>query len=168
MKAGTRSSCVLNMSSNYACPCLNVFIRPHHPPTYPFPAPSLTDPDYHSVYVGQDGISIVLILSFPPFYYFNHIFPQVHPQLTLRSRTHSRPQSTREPFLRSYTSLSCLICRLSVYRVLQIIPPDLDAAEGPVLPTEEWVEQEILQSESGWIELTKQCLVSPFIFCSER
>jgi hypothetical protein len=40
----------------------------------------------------------------------------------------------------------------------------MDTIEGPVLPTDEWAEHEVLQSGSGWIELAKQCLVSPLIF----
>jgi hypothetical protein len=153
----------LNMSSNnYACACLNVSIRPHLPLSST--PPTITHPDYRPIYVGEQGISIVPTLSLP-FFILYSLFLQVHPQLTLRTRTHSRFQSTSEPLLRRYTSLTCLICRMSVYRVLQFIPPDLDPGEGPVLPTEEWVEQEILQSESGWIELTKLCLVSPLIFC---
>lgn len=100
--------------------------------------------------------------SFPPFsLHFIYFLLQVHPHLTLRSRTHAKPQSDSDPLLHRHTSLTCLICRLSVYRVLQLIPPDLDATEGPVLPTEEWVEHQVLQSGSGWIELAKQCLVSP-------
>ena len=100
--------------------------------------------------------------SFPPYFFIVLIFLQVHPHLTLRSRTHAKPQSDSDPLLHRHTSLTCLICRLSVYRVLQLIPPDMDATEGPVLPTEEWVEHQVLQSGSGWIELAKQCLVSPF------
>lgn len=99
--------------------------------------------------------------SFPPYFFIVLIFLQVHPHLTLRSRTHAKPQSDSDPLLHRHTSLTCLICRLSVYRVLQLIPPDMDATEGPVLPTEEWVEHQVLQSGSGWIELAKQCLVSP-------
>lgn len=38
----------------------------------------------------------------------------------------------------------------------------MDSTEGPVLPTEEWAEDQVLQSGSGWIEMTKQCQVSPF------
>jgi hypothetical protein len=38
----------------------------------------------------------------------------------------------------------------------------MDSAEGPVLPTEEWAEEQVLQSGSGWIEMAKQCPVSPF------
>ena len=102
-------------------------------------------------------------LFFPYFLYILFIFlHQVHPQLTLRSRQHSKAQSDSDRFLRRHTSLICLICRLSVYRVLQLIPPDMDSTEGPVLPTEEWAEDQVLQSGSGWIEMAKQCLVSPF------
>jgi hypothetical protein len=111
--------------------------------------------------------SMSVKMAFPS-YPSSHPFPfilfifllQVHPHLTLRSRTHAKPQSDSDPLLHTHASLTCLICRLSVYRVLQLIPPDLDATEGPVLPTEEWVEHQVLQSGSGWIELAKQCLVS--------
>ncbi|KAI9452076.1 hypothetical protein F5148DRAFT_525172 [Russula earlei] len=127
--------------STSACLCLNVRIRVHHPPN-PSSPPTLSHPDYLPVYVGQDGISIV------------------HPQLTLRSRTHSKPLSDCEPLLRRHTSLTCLVCRLPVYRVIQFIPPDMGATEGPVLPTEEWVEHQVLQSGSGWVELAKRCLMS--------
>ena len=101
---------------------------------------------------------------FPPYIiYILFIFlPQIHPQLTLRSRQHSEAQSDSDLFLSRFTSLTCLICRRTVYRVLQLIPPDMDSTEGPVLPTEKWVEDQVLQSGSGWIEMDKQCLVSPF------
>ncbi|KAH8999083.1 hypothetical protein EDB92DRAFT_1832331 [Lactarius akahatsu] len=128
------------MSSNYACPCLNVLIAVQAPPPPDTPPSTPSDSNYQPVYVGEEGVSIV------------------HPQLTLRSRTHSEPESKSALLFRRHTSLTCLICRTSVYRVLQLVPPDLDAGEGPVLPTEEWVEQEVLRSESGWIELAKQCL----------
>ncbi|KAH9045377.1 hypothetical protein EDB85DRAFT_1906300 [Lactarius pseudohatsudake] len=128
------------MSSNYACPCLNVLIAVQAPPPPDTPPSTPSDSNYQPVYVGEEGVSIV------------------HPQLTLRSRTHSEPESKSSLLFRRHTSLTCLICRTSVYRVLQLVPPDLDAGEGPVLPTDEWVEQEVLRSESGWIELAKQCL----------
>jgi hypothetical protein len=95
--------------------------------------------------------------SFPYFFILFIFLLQVHPHLTLRSRTHSKPQSDS---LHRHTSLTCLVCRLSVYRVLQFIPLDMDATEGLVSPTEEWVEHQVLQSGSGWIELAKKCLVS--------
>jgi hypothetical protein len=155
----------MSSSPNYACPCLNIQIRTHHPPS-PSSPPPLNDPHYQPVYVGQDGIAIVRIRLVHFFILFISLF-QLHPQLTLRSRINSSPQSGSE-HLRRHTSLTCLICRLSVYRVLQSIPPDMDVTEGPVLPTEEWVEQEVLQSGSGWIELAKQCLVSPLILPSRH
>lgn len=45
-----------------ACPCLNVQFTPPLPPPSP---PPLCDPDYHPLYVGQQGISIVLFLHHP-------------------------------------------------------------------------------------------------------
>ena len=150
------------MSSNYTCPCLNVQIHTHRPPSLS-PSLPISDPYYQPVYVGQDGIVIVRILPSYCFILFIFLF-QVHPQLTLRSRIHSKRQSDSERLLHRHTSLTCLICRLPIYRVLQSIPPDMDVTEGPVLPTEDWVEHEVLQSESGWIELSKQCLVSPLTF----
>jgi len=149
----------------HACLCLNVQITLHLPPSHS--SPPLSDPEYESVYVGQEGISIVHI-SPPSFISLILIFPQVHPQLTLRSRTHSKPLSDSQPFLRRHTSLTCLICRLAVYRILQFIPPDMDATEGPVLPTEGWVEHQVLQSESGWVELAKQRLVSPLLLSASQ
>jgi hypothetical protein len=158
--AEERTSRLCLMSSNYTCPCLNVHFRALHPPPSSSPPP-LSHENYQPLYVGQDGISIVHTL--PYFFYILFIFlPQVHPQLTLRSRQHSNAQSDSDLFLRRHTSLTCLICRLSVYRVLQLIPLDMDSTEGPVLPTEEWAEDQVLQSGSGWIEMDKQCLVSPF------
>lgn len=130
----------LNMSPNYACPCLNVLISVQAPPPPDTPPSTPTNSNYRPVYVGEEGISIV------------------HPQLTLRSRTHSEPESKSALLFRRHTSLTCLVCRTSVYRVLQLVPPDLDSGEGLVLPTEVWVEQEVLRSGSGWIELAKQCL----------
>ncbi|KAI0307139.1 hypothetical protein B0F90DRAFT_1813941 [Multifurca ochricompacta] len=130
----------MSSNTNCACPCLNVHIRIQHPPSTQSSPLQVSDPNYRSVFVGEEGISIV------------------HPQLTLRSRTHSKPEPKSNTLLRRHTSLTCLICRIPVYRVLQLIPPDLATGEGPILPTEEWVEQEILRSRSGWIELTKQSL----------
>ena len=66
--------------------------------------------------------------------------------------------------LRRYMSLTCLICDMLVYRVVQLFPPDVESTDGPVLPTEDWVEQETLKSSTGWFELSKACLVSSSIF----
>lgn len=46
----------------------------------------------------------------------------------------------------------------------QIVSPEVDSAEGPVLPTDDWAEQEVLKSTSGWVEVHKDCLVRhPFL-----
>ncbi|KAI0068688.1 hypothetical protein BV25DRAFT_1986271 [Artomyces pyxidatus] len=124
--------------AEYACACLNVRIRPQ--PTDGTP-PELEEPDYQPVYVGENGISVA------------------HRQLTLRTRTRARPDSqTHEALHHRHTALTCLNCQTTVYRVFQSIPLDMIDGVGPVLPTEEWVEQEVLKSTSGWIELSKGVL----------
>ncbi|KAJ3559213.1 hypothetical protein NM688_g479 [Phlebia brevispora] len=44
------------------------------------------------------------------------------------------------------------------YRVAQVISPDVENGEGPVLPNEDWAENEVLKSATGWVEVSKQCL----------
>lgn len=55
------------MSSDYACPCLNVLVAVQAPPPPDTPPSTPSDPNYHPVYVGEEGVSIVRILrlSFP-------------------------------------------------------------------------------------------------------
>ncbi|CAL1701067.1 unnamed protein product [Somion occarium] len=121
---------------SYACKCLNVRINTRSPPSSAEPA----EKDYTSVYVGDDGIS-------------------AHNQLTLRTRSRAKEQKRGdETVLTRYMSLTCLICRTLVYRVLQVITPDVDCGEGPVPPTEDWAECELLKSPSGWIEVYKDCI----------
>lgn len=50
------------------------------------------------------------------------------------------------------------------YRVQQLVASDVDIQEGPLLPSPDWVEQEILLSSCGWIEVHKDCLVSARLF----
>ena len=57
-------------------------------------------------------------------------------------------------------SLTCLICESLVYRISQVILPDVESGEGLVLPTDEWVEKEVLKSADGWIEVAQDALVS--------
>ena len=57
-------------------------------------------------------------------------------------------------------SLTCLICETLVYHISQIILPDVESGEGLVLPTDEWVEKEVLKSADGWIEVYQDALVS--------
>src|SRR6266404_7839227 len=54
----------LNMSSNYACPCLNVLVSVQAPPPPDTPPSTPTDSNYQPVYVGEEGISIVRIRLF--------------------------------------------------------------------------------------------------------
>lgn len=41
----------------------------------------------------------------------------------------------------------------------QTVSPDVEGGEGPVLPTDDWVENEVLKSATGWVEVSKSCLV---------
>lgn len=124
------------LPSIYACPCLNVQVRPH-------PAqgdPPATHDEFEPVYAGDEGISVT------------------HTQLTLRTRL--RPESD-ERNARSirYVSLTCLICHCMVYRVQRILDPEVDNGEGPVLPADDWAERDLLKSGTGWVEVSKGCSV---------
>ncbi|KAJ6560412.1 hypothetical protein B0H19DRAFT_1234658 [Mycena capillaripes] len=130
------------LSPAYACGCLNVQITPVPHPE-PFPDQPLSTPDFTQVHVGDEGISIV------------------HPQVTLRIRTRGELASRNRR--ERYTSLTCLVCQVLVYRVHQIVSLDADGRDGPLIPTEEWVEQDILKSPSGWIEVHSQCLTGDAI-----
>ncbi|KAJ7887479.1 hypothetical protein B0H14DRAFT_3082019 [Mycena olivaceomarginata] len=128
------------LSPAYACGCLNVRITPV--PAQPGSgSQQSSDPvstDFSQVHVADEGIAVA------------------HPQVTLRIRT--RGELTSRNRRARYTSLTCLICRILVYRVHQIVPLDADGRDGPLMPTEDWVEQDILKSPSGWIEVHSQCL----------
>jgi hypothetical protein len=58
-----------------------------------------------------------------------------------------------------YVSLICMLCQFPAYRVLQSIYPDSEGKEGPILPTDEWVEKEVLKTRLGRLEVNKDCLV---------
>ncbi|KAI0034080.1 hypothetical protein K488DRAFT_84301 [Vararia minispora EC-137] len=104
--------------SEYACKCLNVRVR-SQPATA---APPRSADQFLPIFVSENGVSVV------------------HNQLTVRVRSRAKPISTQADELQRYVSLLCLACGTTVYRVSQIIPPDMDAPEGPVLPTDDWVE----------------------------
>ncbi|ETW84015.1 hypothetical protein HETIRDRAFT_123713 [Heterobasidion irregulare TC 32-1] len=126
--------------AEYACKCLNVRMRAQPAQGSP---PEVDVNEFQPIYAGDSGVNIV------------------HNQLALRSRTHAKPEpQSKEPMLRRYMSLTCLICDMLVYRVVQLFPPDVESTDGPVLPTEDWVEQETLKSSTGWFEISKACLVS--------
>lgn len=82
---------------------------------------------------------------------------QRHTQLVLRTRSRSFPVPGSSN--RRYVSLTCLVCNTIVYRVEQAISADVEGKEGPVLPSPDWAEQEILKSPTGFIELHKGCIV---------
>jgi hypothetical protein len=54
------------------------------------------------------------------------------------------------------TVLSCLLCSMPVYRVCQGVPVDGEVS----FQAGEWMEDSILLSRSGWIEVHRDCLVS--------
>ncbi|EJD48593.1 hypothetical protein AURDEDRAFT_112994 [Auricularia subglabra TFB-10046 SS5] len=113
----------------YSCHCLNVTIVPAGEPQ-----PAKDEPEFLTVRVADDAIAIA------------------HPQLTLRDR--SRPS---EPTVQ-HVSLSCLVCNQLVYRVAHSIRPGDEARDGPVVPTAEWAEQEVLRSATGQIDVSRGCL----------
>ncbi|KAJ7246570.1 hypothetical protein B0H12DRAFT_758353 [Mycena haematopus] len=124
-------------SPAYACGCLNVRITPVSPAPSQCTDP-ISTPDFRQVHVADEGIAVA------------------HPQVTLRIRTRGELASRNRRA--RYTSLTCLICQVLVYRVYQIVSLDADGRDGPLMPTEDWVEQDILKSPSGWIEVHSQCL----------
>ncbi|KAI0650239.1 hypothetical protein C8Q79DRAFT_998129 [Trametes meyenii] len=124
-------------ASSYACECLN--IRIHAQPTKHTPPP--VEAGFDAVYVGDEGIHIA------------------HTEVTLRSRSKPIPDpGSPAGELTRYTALTCLVCGMPTYRVSQRITPDLINEVGPVLPTDDWVEKELLKSATGWVEVYQGCL----------
>ncbi|KAI0314803.1 hypothetical protein OF83DRAFT_1135193 [Amylostereum chailletii] len=135
--------------ADYTCKCLNIRIRKNPAVGKP---PMLEDSGYVSVYVGEQGITVI------------------HSHLTLRTRTRSKQLAAakaEQSMLRRYMVLRCLVCKTDVYRVAQVVPSEMDAPEGPVLSSDDWVELETLKSTSGWIELSKECLSGPSVTALE-
>ncbi|KAG2156435.1 hypothetical protein DEU56DRAFT_767046 [Suillus clintonianus] len=126
-----------------ACKCLNIRIQSSHSPPQSTPPDflkdSATDSDYTLIYAGQDGLSVA------------------HPQVTMRTRKMGLPLGDTNRCIR-YTTLTCLLCQTLAYRVQQLVPLDVEGQEGPLLPTFDWVEQDILMSSCGWIEVHTECL----------
>ncbi|KAJ7098725.1 hypothetical protein B0H15DRAFT_588519 [Mycena belliarum] len=130
----------------YACGCLNVRVTPV-PQFSDRPDLPVSTPEFKHVHVADEGISVA------------------HPQVTLRIRTRGELASLHRRA--RYTSLTCLVCKVLVYRVHQIVSLDADGRDGPLMPTEDWVEQDILKSPSGWIEVHTQCLTGDAIARAE-
>ncbi|KAJ3573691.1 hypothetical protein NP233_g2269 [Leucocoprinus birnbaumii] len=131
------SSAVHFQPQTFACKCLNVRLRTA-PTESAAPEPS-NDAGFLKIHVGEDGIQVA------------------HPQLTLRvkSRGESIPGTARWS---RFTTLTCLVCDLAVYRVHQVISSEVEAKDLPLLPSDDWAEQEIMKSPNGWIEVSKDCL----------
>ncbi|RDB20100.1 hypothetical protein Hypma_012852 [Hypsizygus marmoreus] len=126
-----------SVEQQYACKCLNFRIRPI--PTDSVPTELVEDPNFTKVFVGEEGISVA------------------HTQVTVRTRTKGTPIAGTSRCSR-YTTITCLLCDLLVYRVYQTYPADVEGRDGPLLPTEDWVERDIMQSLTGWIEVNTECL----------
>ncbi|KAF9464811.1 hypothetical protein BDZ94DRAFT_1215558 [Collybia nuda] len=126
-----------NGGQHYACKCLNIRIRPQL--TEAVATDLIADADFTPVFVGGEGIIVA------------------HPQVTVRTRTRGTPINGSTRCFR-YTTITCLICGLLAYRVYQTYPADVEGKDGPLLPTEDWVERDILKSSNGWVEVHKQCL----------
>ncbi|KAF8914307.1 hypothetical protein CPB84DRAFT_1669933 [Gymnopilus junonius] len=130
----------------YACRCLNVRLTPAQPSS---PPPDYTrDPDYTPIFVKDDGISVT------------------HPQVTVRLNSKGVPIPGTSKCSR-FTALTCLLCNLAVYRVHHLISLDVVGNEPVLLPSEEWVEHEIMKSATGWIDVHKDCLVGEDISKAE-
>ncbi|KDQ32444.1 hypothetical protein PLEOSDRAFT_154618 [Pleurotus ostreatus PC15] len=117
------------------------------PAAPPSPSEWPVDSNWERVYVGDKGINIA------------------HPQLTsrVRSRGPVTNESSRPP---QYISLMCLICKAYIYRIYQNTPSESDKDAPNVVP-EGWIEQEVMRSLSGWIEVQKECLTGRSIHRAE-
>ncbi|KAL1741039.1 hypothetical protein HDZ31DRAFT_2208, partial [Schizophyllum fasciatum] len=125
----------------FSCRCLNVRVR--EAPADGAPPPFVragADADFCPLYVGGAGGGV----------------EATHPQLTLRERSRSAPLPD-SPHSARYTSLACLLCQTVVYRVREVVSPENEVREGPVLPSDSWVEVDVLRSADGWIEIHKAC-----------
>ncbi|KAI5124959.1 hypothetical protein M0805_007386 [Coniferiporia weirii] len=118
-------------SPDFACRCLNIRLFQRSDKTSLQAQPASAG-DYQPLYVGNDGLIIM------------------HNELTLRSRSSVCTSGSR---LTQHTTVICLVCNTASYRVNVDVPPDSDAKEGPVLPTEDWTERDTLTSMSGWVEV---------------
>lgn len=156
-------------AAKYACKCLNILITAQEtdqqPPT--------SGRDYVPLYVGEDGIEIVhhMCLICRKVSSYQTVL-QVHRQLSLRTRSAATPLNTMsEDRYLQYTTVSCLVCDTETYRILSEVTRDSESKEGPILPTDEWVESEVLHSKSGWIEVCvarSGCIVSLWPNCPSR
>ncbi|EPT03617.1 hypothetical protein FOMPIDRAFT_1035253 [Fomitopsis schrenkii] len=130
------------LNSTYSCHCLNVRIT-HQPTSETAPQ---ADKDFASVHCGDSGITIS------------------HVQATLRCRGRTVPDPHGQvPRSTRFVSLTCLICHKVVYRVNQVVSSEADGGEGPVIHSDDWAEQDVLMSATGWVEVSLSCLTGDAI-----
>ncbi|KAL5508263.1 hypothetical protein ACEPAH_5882 [Sanghuangporus vaninii] len=121
----------------YACRCLNIRLCKGKTSEEGAQHQSQQDTstDYLALYVGDEGIKIS------------------HNELTLRTRSRVAADSTSSTGHTQQTLVTCLVCNTAAYRVKTEVPPDEDAKEGPILPTEDWAERDTLRSKSGYVDV---------------
>jgi len=74
-------------------------------------------------------------------------------------RSKALPDSKDPSKSMRYMSLICLNCQSLVYRVSRSSTLNGEERSGPVIPTEEWIEKDILKTSTGKVEVYKGCLV---------
>lgn len=85
----------------------------------------------------------------------------------MRTRDSTQHSEGSGKKLTQHLLLWCLACKTRIYRISQEVLPGSEAREGPIMPTDDWVEQETLCSKSGWIEVyigSEGCLVCSFVY----
>ena len=126
-----------------------------------------TSVEYLPLFVSDNGIKIVCMLFLRYIASIDILLHyQSHNELTLRVRARVVADSTSSTGRTQQTLVSCLVCDTAAYRVKTEVPPDEDAKEGPVLPTEDWAERDTLRSKTGYVDVhvgKEGCIVSvPF------
>jgi hypothetical protein len=155
-------------SQAYACKCLNVQITSSTQVPSSTPDSERTyDPAYESIFVEDEGIVIVLFSSIKfigieLIYYIS----QTHPQITVRTSTRPEPIPGTSQHSR-FIVLTCLLCRLSAYRVyqtIQTISLGIQGNESILFLTDDsdLLEHDcdILKSSNGWIQVHKDSIIS--------
>ncbi|CAE6405222.1 unnamed protein product [Rhizoctonia solani] len=114
----------------YACRCLNIIITSTTARAKRDVAP--TDPiHFEKFHVGDTGV-------------------KSHSQLTLRRRNAAEDQGAKI----QWNTVSCLLCRTTVYRVASEVATDFELRDGLVVaPGDEFAEGEILRGRDGFIEV---------------
>ncbi|KZO94853.1 hypothetical protein CALVIDRAFT_192263 [Calocera viscosa TUFC12733] len=120
----------------FACPCLNVRLYEQQSVDGNTET-ERAEEGWKRIFVGEEGIRIT------------------HVDMTMRTRSTVQPPPNEESYVKCSTVLTCLACRTPVYRTFQKLswPLDSGVTEGPVVPSDDWIETEVLKSADGWIEV---------------